>query len=413
MIATPLSTAKLDPLRERPGGSELLDALAGESGVYLVGGAVRDLLLGEPPVDWDLVVEGDAQALAARLAQRLGASFKLHGRFGTATVYRDGDAVDVASARTETYPAPGALPEVSPCELEADLARRDFTINAMAISLGGGDPTLFEFPGAGADLRARLLRVMHDDSFIDDPTRLLRLLRYGARLGFSAEPHTEELARRAVAAHAIRTVLGSRVRDELLDLLGERGAVVALDAMHALGLDRSLHDALFADEHLAGRAALELVDGVRQDLLLLAACCREFDREALVEWLNRLGLTRAERDSVVDSALASARLAGELELTGTPSGVTALLDRRPPEPVAMIAALPEAGEAAREHARAWLRRRHDETLLISGRDLIAAGVAEGPAIGRALATVAAMTLDGDLNGRSDQLATAIELARAD
>src|SRR3954451_15132627 len=172
-------------LRARPRAARLLDALAGVEGAHLVGGAVRDVLLGGEAVDLDVAVEGDAAAAARTAAERVGGRVREHERFATATVEADDLAFDVARARRERYPAPGALPEVEPASLEEDLLRRDFTVNTLAAALGPPTPgELRSAPGALEDLETRRLRVLHDDSFTDDPTRLLRLVRYAARLRF-------------------------------------------------------------------------------------------------------------------------------------------------------------------------------------------------------------------------------------
>src|SRR4051794_32995335 len=166
-----------------PGAETALAALAGEPGVHVVGGAVRDALLGRVPRELDLVVEGDAVAVARRAAARMNGDVTVHERFGTATVRADGYEFDVAAARTETYPRPGALPDVVlGATIAQDLGRRDFTVNAMAVRLADG--ALTEWPGARADLEAGVLRVLHERSFADDPTRMLRLVRYPPRRGF-------------------------------------------------------------------------------------------------------------------------------------------------------------------------------------------------------------------------------------
>src|SRR3954468_1981004 len=179
----------------------VLRALDGERGIWVVGGAVRDLLLGRRPVELDVVVEGDAHAVARRAAERLGGGVRVHDRFGTATVRCRGTALDGARARKESYPRPGALPDVRlGAGIEEDLARRDFTVNTLALRLADG--RLAGRPGARDDLAAKLWRVLHDGSFADDPPRLLRLARYAARLGFGVEPRTGDLASEAVATGA-------------------------------------------------------------------------------------------------------------------------------------------------------------------------------------------------------------------
>src|SRR3954449_10696925 len=196
----------LERLREVPGAGELLGTLAGVPGVWVVGGAVRDALLGREPRDLDLVVEGDA----AEVARRLGEAPLLHERFGTATA---NGTVNLAAARRERYERPGALPEVElGAPIAEDLARRDFTVNAMAVRLADG--ALETHPRALEDLEGRRLRALHERSFLDDPPRLLRLVRYAARLRFQIEEDTRAWAFAAVAAGALDTVSPPRLGAE-------------------------------------------------------------------------------------------------------------------------------------------------------------------------------------------------------
>src|SRR6266511_4457603 len=179
----------------------VLDAVAAVSdpydGVYLVGGSVRDILLGEPNFDVDVVVEGDAITLANELAKKLGGRVRAHRIFGTAGVlYAEDGRVDVVTARSESYHAPAVLPTVEPGTIDQDLHRRDFTINAMAVSLKGDALGELVDPfGGRADLEAGRIRVLHDRSFIDDPTRILRAIRYEDRYGFRMDEQTAQLAR--------------------------------------------------------------------------------------------------------------------------------------------------------------------------------------------------------------------------
>ncbi len=186
----------LERLEHQHGGRELLELAKGRDDMELVGGAVRDLLLERSPRELDVVVAHDAPALAQALARRLGAEATVHERFGTAVVEHGETRLDFATRREESYPAPGALPDVRAGTPEEDLLRRDFTVNAIAMALDGANPgELRAAPNALEDLNARRLRVLHEASFEDDPTRLLRLARYNARLDFAIEEHTEELAR--------------------------------------------------------------------------------------------------------------------------------------------------------------------------------------------------------------------------
>ena len=166
-------------------------------GVYLVGGTVRDILLGEQSFDVDIAVEGDAIELAKALAEALDGRVRPHEKFGTAVVlYGDGGRIDVVTTRTEFYDAPAALPTVEHATIREDLFRRDFTINAMAVSLKGDDLGRLVDPfGGRADLDAGVIRVLHNLSFIDDPTRIFRAIRYENRYGFRMDEHTARLAR--------------------------------------------------------------------------------------------------------------------------------------------------------------------------------------------------------------------------
>src|SRR3954452_4756045 len=197
----------LQALRGLPGGSAVLDVSARIPGLWLVGGAVRDVLLGATVRDLDLAVEGDLDAVVGAL----GSSIEDHVRFGTATVETtDRGVVNVARTRTETYARPGALPDVRPAGIDEDLARRDFTVNAIAVGLPGGE--VRAVPGALEDIGSRALRVLHPRSFVDDPTRLLRLARYESRLGLEVEPWTASLAAGALFTSYCRDRAGDQSR---------------------------------------------------------------------------------------------------------------------------------------------------------------------------------------------------------
>jgi tRNA nucleotidyltransferase (CCA-adding enzyme) len=373
----------MDPLRAAPGADIVLTAVAGEPGVYVVGGAVRDALRGQVPRELDLVVEGDAVAVARRAAERVGGTLTVHDRFGTATVTTGDFAFDLAGARRETYERPGALPTVElGATIADDLARRDFTVNAMAVSLSDGELTFW--PGAREDLDAGVLRVLHERSFVDDPTRMLRLIRYAARLSFAPDPATEALIDPALFA----TVTGDRLGSELRLLLYEPP-----DALHALGrhgLGRALLGEGFAVTWLAERPG--------PGPLALAACCIAIPRKALAARLDHLGFGRQDRDVVVAAADGFERLHGTLD--GSDSDVWRLLRRERVETVQLLAAAGDAG------AQRWLDRIRHRKLAISGDDLIAAGLT-GPAVGEGLAKATVAMLDGRAPDRESQLQVAL------
>ena len=375
------------------GLGELLPALEGLAPAYLVGGAVRDLLRGADHVDLDVAVEGDALAVARTLAERLGGVAVEHDRFGTATVTAPELTFDLATTRRERYPAPGALPEVEPAPLAADLARRDFTVNALALGLSSGDRGRLHDPHGGRDdLERGIVRVLHDRSFIDDPTRLLRALRYEARLGGRLDAHTEDLASDAIADGALATVSGARIRDELLDLLREPAAIAR---MHEIGLDRALQ--LRADPDVVASAQLASAEtGADPVLAALAAMAPEA--------LDELQLNRDTYNRVATAVTAAPRLVRELQGTSA-SQTYDLLHGLPAEALALALALGAPGEPILRYVADLAHVR----LAITGDDLIAAGVPQSPAIGAALRETLRRKLDGEVSGRDEELRLALSL----
>jgi tRNA nucleotidyltransferase (CCA-adding enzyme) len=394
-------------MRSTPALDRLVELTAGEDGLWLVGGAVRDLLLGVEPLDLDVLVEGDALDVAGRLARRVAGSVEATGRFDTATVLAPGVGFDLARARREHYPAPGALPEVEAAGIDEDLPRRDFTVNALAAALGREAPGELRAPeGALDDLRAGRLRVFHADSFTDDPTRLLRLARFGARLGFEVEAETVRLARQAVAAGALDSVSGKRIGTELRLLVGKAPASEALRSADELGLLAALHPGLRLDPAFTARA-LELIGGDEQrPLAALASVAGGLGREELRGLLDRLAFPATEREAIVAAAVDSPPLAASLASAERPSQIAAAAARRPAAQVALAGAL-----GPTEPARRWLDELRHVAADVSGTDLVAAGVPEGPRVGRGLAAALAAKLDEGAT-REEQLAAALEAAAA-
>ena len=391
-----------------PGADRLLPALEGLPPAFLVGGALRDLLRGAESVDLDLAIEGDAVAAARELATRLEGEALEHERFGTATVRAEGLVVDLATTRRERYPRPGALPEVEAAPLDEDLARRDFTVNAMAAALAPDALGRLHDPHAGlSDLSAAVVRVLHYRSFVEDPTRLLRAIRHEVRLAFRMDPETEALAREATLAGALKTISGPRVRHELLALLAEPEAIAGLERLRDLGLDRALHPALAADpDRVAGASEATEETGADRVLAALAALIAR-DPDALAGWLEGLGLTRAETDRVARAARRGRVLAHELREQLRPSELHALLSAEPPEALAL--ALAYGGPE--EPVLRYLGELEGVRLEITGDDLVAEGVPQSPAVGRALAETLRRKLDGEVSGRKQELRAALELAR--
>ena len=231
-------------------------AIAGEKNLplYLVGGIVRDLMLWQSSADLDLVVEGDATAFAKEFTRKVGGTLTVHKMFNTAKVTRDNWTVDIAMARTETYARPGVLPVVAPGTLKTDLFRRDFTINAMAVCLSPDRyGELIDLYSGLKDLNGKIIRILHENSFIDDATRIWRAIRYEQRLGFQIEPNTLKLLKRDVIQ--LKTVGGYRLRRELELVLREKEPEKTLVRADKLGVLKELHPSLKADEWLASKFA--------------------------------------------------------------------------------------------------------------------------------------------------------------
>ena len=405
--------ARRNELRERvrrvPGMERLLPALEGLPPAYLVGGAVRDLLLGGETRDIDIAVEGDARSAARAVADRLGGELREYERFGTADVVLPDDTYHFATTREETYDAPGALPRVSPSSLAEDLRRRDFTVNTLAVGITGDDlGHLYDPFGGLADLESKVIRVLHDCSFLDDPTRLLRAVRYATRLEFRLDPETERLAREAVAADALSTVSGKRIRADLMKLLLEPEVGRAVEGMRELEIHSALHPQLDPDPELVASATLGAAAiGADRGVAALAALVESAPAE-LDMWLADLHLPAEERDAASRAARVAPRIASALrEREHKPSELRALLGREPPEALALALAL----RAPAEPVLKWVTSLRPVQLEISGADLLAAGVPEGPAVGRALDETLNRKLDDLVSGRDEELETALLLAR--
>jgi tRNA nucleotidyltransferase (CCA-adding enzyme) len=362
-----------------------LDLPSGE-GVYLVGGAVRDFLLGRESFDIDLAVEGDA----IEFARRLGGQVTAHGRFGTAVVrFPDGRQLDVVTCRRETYAAPAALPDVEPGTIADDLARRDFTVNAMAASLGEDFGRIFDPHGGRADLEIRTIRVLHERSFVDDPTRIFRAVRYEARLGFPMDQQTERLAREGVGG--IGLLSPARMREEVVALLSEDKAERALDRLAELAAAPKLEPGLIGRLDTL-RAELDPdAPTWRVRLTALAA--------AHPGLIGRLSLRRQDARAVEEAIAVAPRLAEATD----PVEIADLAGRAPE---GALLALAERDSAT---LRDWFTRLRDVRLEVTGADLAELGVPESPRVGEILEELRRRRLRGELDGREAELDAAKEL----
>src|SRR5947208_9301325 len=381
-------------------------------GVYLVGGTVRDIPLGERNFDVDIAVEGDAIALAQALADALGGRVRAHEKFGTAVVvYADGERVDVVTARTEFYDAPAALPAVEHASIREDLFRRDFTINAMAVSLKGDEYGLLVDPfGGRADLQEKRIRVLHNLSFIDDPTRIFRAVRYENRYGFRMDDHTLRLARGCIEMGLVGDLSSARLRDELVALLEEGEIEHSILRLAELGADRAIHPHLAADDEAV--ALIGRLTGLRDRYGLevpswrlgLAALARRLPPDEVYGWLQRLKVRRRDAEGIAAAVTVGPRLVERLQAGAEPAEVVALADPYAPDAPLFALALVDL-----QPLHEYFERLRGVQLEVSGADLAELGLAESPRVGEVLAELRRRKLNGELDGRESELAAAKEL----
>ena len=394
---------------------EAVRQLALERGVrvYLVGGPVRDALLGAPVVDLDFSVEGDAPGLARMLADRLDGRVTAHARFGTATVFLGTIRLDLVTARRERYRQPGALPQVEPGSIGDDLARRDFTINAMALPLSLPNAGVLDPLGGLDDLQAGIVRILHPLSFVDDPTRMLRAVRYEQRFGFCVEEGTQDAMSNAVTAGYMDVVSGDRWRHELERILEEVDPIAPLLRAVELGLLAGLHPALGKAEE-SGDAGLwrmktlrEAKGDVGQDhcWAALFAPLTTSESEGVIQRLNLDGRRAALARDTIGLRDSEREILGSAE---RPSELARMLESRDSKAVMAWAEL-TSDEVVAEALKRYATELRFVRPRLSGADLLAMGAAEGPELGKILDSLRDGQLDGRLSNAEEERALAREL----
>ncbi len=370
---------------------------------YLVGGVVRDLMLGKPSLDLDFSTEGDALALAAALGEEIGQRVTKYTQFGTATLSLNGVQVDIATARTETYSRPGALPQVKPATLPEDLRRRDFTVNAMALDIspsGFGD--LIDPLGGEKDLDGRLIRVMHEKSFADDPTRIFRAIRYEQRLAFSIEQRTLEWLSRD--RKFIVSLSGERVRHEIELMFREERPEKSLQRGEELGIWKLLDPALKGDDNLeAAFERLRTLDTkTPYPLSLLFSLfffpIRKNEMEDLIERLDMPKAVATVLRDIVKLKGIEARLEvaskDRLAFYQTLSGFS-------PHAILVLAIYCQNYSLKEALFHYYDKLRLVRTAL-KGKDLLDMGFTAGPSVGRALQKLLEARITGEVKSRKDE-----------
>lgn len=371
--------------------------------LYLVGGVVRDLFLGRATLDLDLVLEGDAISLAQQLGLPNQAKIKIHTRFGTAKLKWQEWSVDIATARSETYAKPGALPSVTPGSIRHDLFRRDFTINAMAVKLNPGryGEVLDPYGGRG-DLEDRLIRVLHEKSFLDDATRIWRGIRYEQRLDFQLEPATLKLLKRDVPM--LDTISGDRIRHELELVLREEYPEKALRRADELGVLSRMHPSLKGNGWLAEKfeqARKQGAPGSPPTMLYLALLAYHLTDEEIEQLITYLRLPKTATQTLRDTISVKAQIHSLADPSLSPSRIHSLL-RGYATPAITANLLATTSEVVRKHIQLFLDKLRFIRPALNGEDLKRLGITSGQRIGEILRRLHEARLDGKVSSRKDE-----------
>ena len=372
----------------------LVSASQGQS-LYLVGGVVRDLILKRTNLDLDLVATGDAITLAKQLAGITQAKVNIHPRFRTATLKWDEWRVDLATARSESYARPGALPTVKPASIEIDLFRRDFTINAMAIELAHsrwGD--VIDLYGGRADLENKSLRILHEDSFIDDATRIWRGLRYEQRLDFKLEPKTLRLLKRDIPM--LETISSDRIRHELELILKEEFPEKVIRRAERLKVLPELHPGFKGDGWLARKfkkARQASSPNPPPAELYLALLAYRLTADETEKLISRLRLGKSEARTLRESSSLKAGLESLADPALAASRIYSILNSYFTSALAANY-LATDSRIVKKRINLFLTRLRNIKPALTGTDLRKLGVSPGPGMKEILQRLLEARLDG-------------------
>ena len=370
---------------------------------YLVGGVVRDMFLGRETHDIDIMVEGDAITLAKIMFQLMGGKLTTHGRFNTATWKVNNLQIDLTSCRAETYDRHGALPTIKKGTIEDDLSRRDFTINAMALCINPDRfGELIDIYRGYDDLQKKLLRVLHDDSFKDDATRIMRAIRYEQRLGFKLERHTQELILRD--ACMLDTISGDRLRREVLLWLSEPQPEKILKRAATLGILIKIHPALAQNHRIlrAFKLARKTCTGVSLSQLYFAMLLYPLNPQELQQLLLRLNIQGGKLNEIAHNTVS---LKNNLHMLNKanikPSNIYfKLKDFNTIAIKANLILAPSQNE--HRHLKYYLKKLRTVKPSLGGKELIAMGVREGHQIGYILERLLKARLDGEIRTKEEE-----------
>jgi tRNA nucleotidyltransferase (CCA-adding enzyme) len=378
--------------------------------VYLVGGVVRDLLLGYPNFDLDLVVEGDAVKLAQQVAETSQAKLLAHHRFGTAKLRYENFTLDLATARKETYARPGALPTVTPGTLKDDLVRRDFSINAMAISLAANNYGELVDPHQGKnDLEHHLIRILHPGSFSDDATRILRGVRYEQRFGFEFEAQTAQLLKQDIPM--LDTISGDRIRHELELIFKEKQPEFVIKRLAELGVLPRISPSLKGDGWIAEKfdKARRLKKPTQLPSLYFCLLIYSFSEKDIEQFLAHLNIPAKLSRAMHDTLRLKTKLPLLDKSSLKPSEIYYLL--REYEPLAIQAnAIASESPTVHRHLQLFLTKLRYVRTALNGEELKRLGIPAGPEMGKVLQILHKAKLDGEVRTRADEKKLALSLS---
>ena len=382
---------------------QLAAGIAADHGykIYLVGGVVRDILLKRTNFDLDLVVEGDAPNLANMLSESIGGQVLVHRQFGTAKLRREEFNIDFTTARAETYTRPGALPSVKPGSIEDDLYRRDFTINSMAISLNATDfGELLDPYNGKRDLKNKLIRILHNKSFIDDATRILRAVRYEQRFDFQIENGTESLLRKDVSM--LNTISGDRIRHEIELILKEAYPEKILRRADDLGILKEIHVSIQSNgwiEH-AFKHARSITSRPSLALYLSLFLYRSSYKDA-EDIITKLKIPKAPATAVRDTLYLKENHPSMAEDELPFSSIYRLLKKRSPTAVKANAIATES-DIVRERLNLYLNKLRYVKISLNGDDLKKMGLPTGPQMGEIIKKLYTAKLDQKVKTKKDE-----------
>ena len=384
--------------------------------VYLVGGCIRDLLLNTKTLDWDIVVQGDGPELGASIAARLGGEIQKKSQFLTCTVILENkNKLDIATTRSETYKHPAALPEVQKSSIDDDLFRRDFTINALALKLNGKDAfNLIDKYNGLEDLNAGLIRVLHPKSFLDDPTRAFRALRYENRFGFSLQSETNQLLKNAIHSKVFDRLSGFRIFNELKRTLQEKQLGTHIKGYKEIGLLQCIHPDFFDSA-----SGVELLDKIERNLqekeylkdtpenwkVYFLSMLYSTPKESRQSCLSRLDIKGKEADFFRESIekIEKALIALDKTEDIQPLVIYETLHQLNNEAISLLIALAKTGGVKKAIISYSDHYRERAILKINGDDLIKLGFSPGPNFQKILEDLKNARLNNELNSKEDEI----------